>query len=80
MTSKQSLTTKEQLFRAGIQVFAEKRYRDATVLEICTVAGSADIDSVNYYFKSEENLYREIRYVFRSGEIAFPGNRGPYGF
>ncbi len=60
MTPKQDLTTKERLFRAGIRVFAEKGYRDATVREICAIAGSANINSVNYYFKSKENLYREI--------------------
>ena len=60
MRSEQSGNTRERLFQAGIQVFAQKGYRDATVREICQVAGSANINSINYYFGSKENLYRKI--------------------
>ncbi len=52
--------TREKLFKAGIRVFAKKGYRDATVREICKTAESANINSVNYYFGSKENLYRKI--------------------
>lgn len=53
-------STQEKLFNAGIKVFAEKGYRDATVREICKKAGAANINAVNYYFGSKEKLYREI--------------------
>ncbi|HCY87659.1 MAG TPA: DUF1956 domain-containing protein [Desulfobacteraceae bacterium] len=52
--------TRKQLFAAGIRVFAQKGYRDATVREICRDAGSANVNAVNYYFGSKEKLYREI--------------------
>jgi len=55
-----SENTKKRLFNAGVKVFAEKGYRDATVREICKKAGAANINAVNYYFGSKENLYRDI--------------------
>ena len=55
-----SRNTQKELFEAGIKVFAEKGYRDATVREICKKAGAANINAVNYYFGSKEKLYREI--------------------
>ncbi len=60
MKPAQSGNTREKLFVAGIKVFADKGYRDATVREICKEAVSANINSVNYYFGSKELLYREI--------------------
>jgi AcrR family transcriptional regulator len=60
MSSGQTDSTPKRLFNAGIKVFAEKGYRDATVREICKAAGSANINSVNYYFGSKEKLYRNI--------------------
>ena len=53
-------STKKKLFNAGVKVFAERGYRDATVREICRAAGSGNINSINYYFGSKENLYRMI--------------------
>jgi AcrR family transcriptional regulator len=52
--------TRKRLFAAGIQIFAKKGYRDATIREICNAAGSANINAINYYFGSKENLYKEI--------------------
>ena len=60
MPSKQEYSTRKRLFAAGIKVFAEKGFRDATVREICKQAGAANINSINYYFGSKEMLYREI--------------------
>lgn len=60
MPSDQTDNTRQKLFNAGVKVFAEKGYREATVREICKVAGSGNINSINYYFGSKENLYREI--------------------
>lgn len=60
MSESKSKDTKKKLFNAGIKVFADKGYRDATVREICKEAGAANINAVNYYFGSKEKLYREI--------------------
>lgn len=60
MGFEQDNSTRTKLLKAGIKVFAEKGFREATVREICKEAGAANINSINYYFKSKENLYREI--------------------
>ena len=56
----QTENTRKKLLSAAIKVFAQKGYRDATVREICKTAGSANINSINYYFGSKALLYREI--------------------
>ncbi|ACL06097.1 transcriptional regulator, TetR family [Desulfatibacillum aliphaticivorans] len=53
-------STRARLFRAGVKIFAQKGYGDATVREICKEAETANINSINYYFGSKELLYREI--------------------
>jgi TetR/AcrR family transcriptional regulator, regulator of cefoperazone and chloramphenicol sensitivity len=51
-------------------VFADKGYRDATVREICKVAGSSNINSINYYFGGKELLYKEILdLIFREYDV-----------
>lgn len=60
MSLQQDNSTRTRLFNAGIKVFAEKGFRDATIREICKQAGAANINSINYYFGSKEMLYREI--------------------
>ncbi len=60
MTENKLKNTRKELFNAGIKVFADKGYRDATVREICKKAGAANINAVNYHFGSKEKLYREI--------------------
>lgn len=52
--------TRKKLLTAGVNVFAQKGFRDATVREICKQAGAANINSISYYFGSKEMLYREI--------------------
>lgn len=52
--------TKEKLFLAAIKVFAQRGYRDATVRDICRLAGAANVNAVNYYFGSKEGLYRAV--------------------
>jgi AcrR family transcriptional regulator len=51
--------TKQRVLDAACVVFAEKGYRDATVLEICTAA-DANVAAVNYYFGSKEKLYLKV--------------------
>lgn len=51
--------TKERILEEACRVFAEKGYRDATHVEICSRAG-ANPAAVNYYFSSKEELYRAV--------------------
>ncbi len=60
MISKESNSTRKNLIMAGIIIFAQKGYKDATVRDICKQAGSANINSINYYFGSKQGLYKEI--------------------
>lgn len=60
MTSIPKETTQQKLIKAAIKVFAEKGFRDATVRQICKLAGTANINAVNYYFGSKEQLYKQI--------------------
>ncbi|MCP4136292.1 MAG: TetR/AcrR family transcriptional regulator [bacterium] len=53
-------STKEKLFIAGVKVFAQKGYKEATVRDICKLADSSNINSINYYFGSKEKLYKMI--------------------
>ena len=60
MPEKKATDTRGKLLSAGIQIFAEKGYREATIRQICKRAGSANINSINYCFGSKEQLYKEI--------------------
>ncbi|THB77257.1 MAG: DUF1956 domain-containing protein [Desulfobulbaceae bacterium] len=60
MSDQTSTDTREKLFAAGIKIFADKGYTEATVREICKVAQSSNINAINYYFGSKEGLYKEI--------------------
>ncbi len=52
--------TKERLFLAAVKVFAKTGYKGATVREICSVAGAANITAINYYFGGKDKLYKAI--------------------
>ena len=70
MSLKEDQSTSGKLLRAGIKVFADKGYKDATVREICKVAGSSNINSINYYFGGKELLYKEILdQIFREYDV-----------
>lgn len=70
MSRKEDQSTKDKLLKAGIKVFADKGYRDATVREICKLAGSSNINSINYYFGGKELLYKEIlELIFRGYDV-----------
>lgn len=60
MTPIPNETTQQKLIKAAIKVFAEKGFRDATVRQICKQAGTANINAINYYFGSKEQLYKHI--------------------
>jgi AcrR family transcriptional regulator len=64
--------SRDRLLTAAVDVFAEKGFRDATVREICGRV-DANVASVNYYFRSKENLYSEaLIYAFRQAELRYP--------
>lgn len=60
MKTEQHTETKKKLWLAAIKIFAEKGYKETTVREICKLAGSGNINSINYYFGSKEDLYTQI--------------------
>ena len=61
---------------SAVEVFSEKGYGDATIHEICEVAG-ANIAAVNYYFRSKENLYAEAwRKAVHDSVAAYPPDGG----
>jgi len=64
------------LLVAAVDVFAEKGYRDATVMEICGRA-KANIAAVNYHFGDKETLYREAwRFAYSESVKAHPPDAG----
>lgn len=51
--------TKQRILEEACRIFADKGYRNATHAEICRSAGT-NVASINYYFGTKENLYREV--------------------
>lgn len=51
--------TRERLLEAGLEVFAERGFQDASLRQICTHAG-ANSAAVNYYFGSKQQFYAEV--------------------
>jgi AcrR family transcriptional regulator len=73
---KGALKTSKSLLAAASDVFAEKGYRDATIAEICKLAG-ANVAAVNYHFGDKETLYKEAwRHSFSESMKAHPPNGG----
>ncbi len=70
------VSTRDRLLDAASRVFARKGYREATVAEICSLAG-ANVAAVNYYFRSKENLYVEAwRFSFVRSVGKYPPDGG----
>lgn len=59
MASPPETGTKARLLQAGRKVFAENGLKNATVRDICTLAG-ANVASVNYHFGGKEKLYVSV--------------------
>ncbi len=51
--------TRERILASACSVFAEKGFRDATVVEICKLAG-ANVAAVNYHFRDKSSLYLAV--------------------
>ncbi|MGA1863301.1 TetR/AcrR family transcriptional regulator [Deferribacter thermophilus] len=63
---------REKIIFAALELFAEKGYKKTSIAEICSKAG-VNIASVNYYFRSKANLYREIfKKAFEVAEDKMP--------
>ena len=67
-----SKSTKEQLLRSALEVFALKGYGVATVSEICESA-QANIAAVNYHFGNKETLFQAaLQRAFEIADDAYP--------
>lgn len=65
--------TRQRLLEAACEVFSQKGFHDATVVEICSKAG-ANVASINYHFGDKAHLYIEAwKYAFS----LYPGPREP---
>jgi AcrR family transcriptional regulator len=79
MTPAQPKGTKERLLFAAVHLFARKGFKVTTVREICDRAGSANINSVHYYFGSKEGLYREILELLFASHADYEQKYAPAG-
>ena len=71
-----AVRTRKSLIVAASEVFAEKGYRDATIAEICELAG-ANVAAVNYHFRDKETLYKEAwRHCFSESIKVHPPDGG----
>lgn len=73
--------TSDRIVQSAAILFAEKGYRNTTIQDICNRA-DANVASVNYYFRSKENLYREVwRFcrdlVEKTHALSSPPNQDP---
>lgn len=66
-----NLGSKEKILQSACKLFAQKGFKQTTVRDICADSGSYQI-SVNYYFGSKENLFKEA--VLKSFEYTGFGN------
>lgn len=58
-TESQSLTTKEKLIAAGLELFGEFGYDAASLRDICRKAGVNNA-SINYHFGDKRSLYKAV--------------------
>lgn len=71
-----AVRTRKSLLAAASEVFAEKGYHDATIVEICERA-KANGAAVNYHFGDKETLYIEAwRHSFSQSLKAHPPDGG----
>ncbi len=66
------MNKKERILYEACKIFAKKGYKKTTVAEICKSA-KVNIASVNYYFQSKDNLYKEsFKYAYNLAEKQSP--------
>jgi AcrR family transcriptional regulator len=71
-----AVRTRKSLLDAASEVFTEKGYHDATIAEICELAG-ANLSAVNYHFRDKETLYKEAwRHSFSESVRTHPPDGG----
>jgi TetR/AcrR family transcriptional regulator, regulator of cefoperazone and chloramphenicol sensitivity len=71
-----AVRTQKSLLIAASEIFAEKGFRDATIVEISKRAAT-NVAAVNYHFGNKETLYREAwRQSFRDSIKAHPPDGG----
>lgn len=58
--SQNEIEPRQRLLDAATELFAERAFKDVSIREICEKAGSANVASVNYYFRDKAGLYREL--------------------
>ena len=76
MKRSDGVETRRRVLEAAGKVFAARGFRDATVADICRLAG-ANVAAVNYHFGSKENLYVEAwRHAFHRSTAAYPPEGG----
>lgn len=74
--SRHANVTRQRVLESACEIFAQKGYRDATVAEICDMAG-ANIAAVNYHFGDKETLYAEaLRHAYCSAAARYPIDGG----
>ncbi|MEM6794302.1 MAG: CerR family C-terminal domain-containing protein, partial [Acidobacteriota bacterium] len=59
MTAPDPTDTKERLLIAGMEVFADHGFADASIRQICSRAG-ANPAAVNYHFGDKQRFYAEV--------------------
>ena len=59
MTNPGKDSARQRLIDAAGKLFANKGFSDASVREICDLAGTNQA-SINYYFRNKEKLYHEV--------------------
>ncbi len=57
--------TSQKILECACEVFAEKGFQAASISDICELAGT-NRASINYYFRSKDNLYEQA-YVYSWG-------------
>jgi TetR/AcrR family transcriptional regulator, regulator of cefoperazone and chloramphenicol sensitivity len=68
--------TRQRLLSAASQVFAEKGFWETTNADICKIA-KANIASINYHFRSKEELYIESwKHVYQQSIQIYPPDGG----